>query len=182
MGFAEERAIAEHALAAYDLDASAEYNFPPVAQRILRARESLRLTQEDVAAFWGEQVSMYWDLELYDDEAFTVISVRQLQRLAAVLGTSVNALLFGEEPSPELPGASFAEVVTRLRSRMTEDAMSAEHLGDHIGWELHSLMLDPDTLGDLPVCGLRSVCHAVGVDWVAALRAQPGNDNRQPER
>lgn len=57
-----------------------------------RELAALGLTQDEVANRWGEQPSMYWDLELSDDEAFTVISVRQLQRLAAVLGTSASAL------------------------------------------------------------------------------------------
>jgi transcriptional regulator with XRE-family HTH domain len=169
VGFADERALTEQALTAYDLD-NAECMFPPVAQRILRAREALGLTQQDVAARWGEQASMYWDLELYDDEAFTVISTEQFRRLAAVLGASVSALLFGEEPSSEPPATSYAEVVARLRAKMAEEAISVEQLGDRIGWELHELFMDPDKLGDLPICGLRSVCQAAGIDWFAVVR------------
>lgn len=175
MGFAEDRLVAEQALAIYDLGSPREPIFPPVAARILRAREALGLTQDDVAARWGEQPSMYWDLELYDDEAFTVISVKQLQRLAAALGTSVSALLFSEEPPPGFPGATYAEVVARLRKKIAEDAVSSEDLSDRIGWELRPLLADPDTLGDLPIDGLRSVCRAAGVDWVAALRTAPDN-------
>ena len=33
-----------------------------VARRILQAREALGMTQDDVAARWGEQLSMLWDL------------------------------------------------------------------------------------------------------------------------
>jgi transcriptional regulator with XRE-family HTH domain len=175
MGFAEERLVAEQALAVYELGSPAEPVFPSVAARILRAREALGLTKDDVAARWGEQPSMYWDLEFFDDEAFTVISVKQLQRLAAVLETSVSALLFSEEPPPEFPGASYAEVTAKLRKKIAEEAISLEHLGDQIGWELGPLLDDPDALGDLPIDGLRSVCQAVGVDWVAALRTLPDN-------
>jgi transcriptional regulator with XRE-family HTH domain len=103
MSFAAERAMAEQALSNYERDEPAEPVFPPAAERIRRARQALGLTQEDVARRWGEQTSMYWDLELFDAEAFTVISVRQLERLASVLGTSANALLFGEEPASPGP-------------------------------------------------------------------------------
>ena len=103
MSFSAERAMAEQALSSYESEERVEPLFPPAALRILRAREALGLTQDEVANRWGEQPSMYWDLELYDDEAFTVISVRQLQRLAVVLATSVSACFSGKIrrwPSP----------------------------------------------------------------------------------
>jgi transcriptional regulator with XRE-family HTH domain len=168
MGFTEEHLMAEQGLSAYERGETAE-PLPPVARRILRAREALGLTQDEVAARWGEQVSMYWDLELYDDEAFTVISVRQLQRLAAVLRTSVNALLFGEEPVPTLPGVSYDDVVARLRVRMVEDAVSADQLGDRIGWDIRQLLNDPSTFCEWPIDGLRSVCLAADVNWVEVV-------------
>ena len=112
---------------------------------------------------------MYWDLELYDDEAFTVISVRQLQRLAAVLGTSASALLFGEDPGLAEPNASYPDVVSRLHVRMTNDGVGVEQLGNDVGWDLNALFADPATLGDMPIDGLRSVCRVANVDWVTVL-------------
>ena len=94
--------MAEQALSASELDETVERTFPPAAHRILRAREALALTQDDVASRWGEQASMYWDLELYDDEVFTNISVRQFQRVAEGLGTSVDALAFRRRAAVEL--------------------------------------------------------------------------------
>ena len=176
MGFDEERAVAEQALTSYERDDPAEIVFPSAAQRVRRAREALSLTQEDVASRWGEQVSMYWDLEFHDDEAFTVISVRQLQRLASVLETTVNVLLFGEEPRATLPAAPYRDVVARLELRMAEDAISVDELGDRIGWHVGPLLTDPGALGELPVCGLWSVCRAANVDWVGVINTnQPAS-------
>jgi transcriptional regulator with XRE-family HTH domain len=169
MSFAAERAMAEQALSNYERDEPAEPVFPPAAERICRARQALGLTQEDVARRWGEQTSMYWDLELFDAEAFTVISVRQLERLASVLGTSANALLFGEEPASPEAGVSYADVVARLKVRLTEDGVDLEQLGNIVGWDLGGVFADPGTLGDMPIDGLRSVCRAVNVDWVTVL-------------
>jgi hypothetical protein len=61
MGFTEEYLMAEQALSVYELGETVdtELVLPPVAQRILRAREALGLTQDEVAARWGEQSSMY---------------------------------------------------------------------------------------------------------------------------
>ena len=62
--FGDERQRVERALALAELDDGDEPDFPPVARRFLQAREALGLTQDEVAAKWGEQPSMYWDLEL----------------------------------------------------------------------------------------------------------------------
>jgi len=169
VGFAAERAMAEQALSDYERDDTVEPVFPPVAQRIRRAREGLALTQDDVARQWGEQTSMYWDLELFDAEAFTVISVRQLQRLASVLGTPVNALLFGEDPASPEPDVTYADVIAGLQMRLSGDDVDVEQLGNSVGWDLGNVFADPGTLGDMPIDGLRSVCRAVSVDWVTVL-------------
>jgi hypothetical protein len=78
MSFTDEREIVERALALGHLDERVEPVFPPVAQRFLRARQAAELTRDEVAEQWGEPASMYWDLELYDSEAFDVISVQDL--------------------------------------------------------------------------------------------------------
>jgi hypothetical protein len=172
VAFAAERALAEHALSTYENNEPAEPAFPPVAHRIRRRREALGLTPDDVAHRWGEQVSMYWDLELYDEEAFTVISVAQLQRLAAILAMSVTVVLFGEDPAAPLPRVPYADVVAALRVCMSEDAVSIDQLGDRVGWDLGPVFADPGALGDFPVAGLWSVCRAAKTDWVAVISTQ----------
>ena len=173
MGFADERAMAERAIAGYEQDATPEEAFPAIALRIRRAREALGLTPDDVASRWGEEPSMYWDLEFHDDEAFTVISVRELHRLASVLQTSVEHLVFGEDPTPALPTARYDDVIAGLEARMVEDALSAEQLGDDIGWDLLPLLDDPDTLGDLPIASVWSLCRVANVDWVSVICRRP---------
>ena len=113
MGFDEERQMAEQVLGAGDQIETDDLPYPPAARRFLQAREALGLTQDEVAARWGEQSSMYWDLELFDSEVFEVISVQQIVDLAAVLETSPLFLLFGEEPPAPLPRTTYAELVSR---------------------------------------------------------------------
>jgi len=169
VGFADEREMAERALAAADLDVGGEPVFPPVARRFLQAREALGLAQSEVAAQWGEQPSMYWDLELYDSEAFDVVSVQDLVTLAAVLRVSVMNLLFGEEPSPQLPATTYSEIARRLRADMSGRAMSVEQMSEEVGWELAEYLSEPDKLSELPIYGLRWVCKAANVDWATTL-------------
>jgi hypothetical protein len=169
VGFADEREMAERALAAADVEAGGEPVFPPVARRFLQAREALGLTPSEVAAQWGEQPSMYWDLELFDSEAFDVVSVQDLVTLAAVLRVSVMNLLFGEEPSPRMPPTAYSEIARRVRAEMTARSMSVEQMSEEVGWELAEYLRDPDKLSDLPIFALRWICKAADADWATTL-------------
>jgi transcriptional regulator with XRE-family HTH domain len=165
---------AEQAMTAYEQNLPTVPPFPPVAQRILRARQGRGLSQDEVAVRWGEPVSMYWDLELFDDEAFTVISLLQLQRLASVLETSVCALLLGEDPGFQGAAVSYTDVIGRLRSRIAEEPTTVEHLSAVVGWHLQPLFDAPETLGDMPVCGIFSVCQAADVEWITICGSAQG--------
>lgn len=169
MGLTSERELVERALSIYDADDGREAVFPPVARRFLEAREALGLSREDVAVCWGQPVSMYWDLEFHDDEAFTVLSVRDLVVLAGILRIPLIRLLFGAEASPALPAVPYAEVARRLHARIQDEAISADELSEQAGWEVAEYLDTPDKLPDLPICGFRSVCRVAGVDWAAAL-------------
>ncbi len=169
MGFREESDLAERALAAADRDDGEEPEFPPVARRFERAREALGLSYADVAERWQQPTSMYWDLEFHDSEAFDVISVGDLIRLAGILQVSVFYLLFGEEPSSPVPTVSYSEIVRRIDETMAAKGLSIDEMGDAVGVELRDYMHDPDRLSELPIFELRWVCQAVGVNWVEAL-------------
>ena len=169
MGFAEERDQAERALAAVDQDGGEEIDFPPVAERFTRAREALGLSQPEVAERWDQPVSMYWDLEFHDSEAFDVISVQDLISLASILQVSVNYLLFGEEPSSPIVPVSYLEVVRRLREKMEAEKLSVDRMGDLVGVEIREYLQEPERLAELPIFLLRGICQVVGVDWAATL-------------
>lgn len=169
VGFAEERELIERALLSAETDDDSELVLPPIARRFLQARETLGLEQSEVARRWGQQPSMYWDLELYDFEALDVISVQDLVTIAAILRVSVVQLLFGTDVSSEMPRTSYLEVVRRLREQMNDRAMSVEQMSDLVGWELAAYLDDPGKLGELPIVALRQVCQAADVDWATTL-------------
>ena len=169
MGFIEEREIAERALALEGLDEDGDPVFPRVAQRFLRAREATGLTLDEVAAQWGEQPSMYWDLEFHDSEAFDVVSVQDLVTIAAILKVSVMQLLFSQEPPQPLATTSYPEVTRKLRVKMAAEGTSVDQLSEQVGWDLKECLEYQDKLAELPIFDLRLVCKAVDLDWATTL-------------
>ncbi len=173
MGFVEEREMVEHALALGDQAAGGNPVFPPVARRFAQARQALHLTQDEVAAQWGEQSSMYQDLEFHDSEAFDVVSVQDLVTLAAILRVSVMYLLFGAEPSTPIPITTYSELVHKLRARMDEQAMSVDQLSELVGWELEEYLREADKFAEsavILICRSRGISKRIETDAPAGLR------------
>ena len=166
MTFAEERLMADRALEAEDSDPAA---YPPAANRFRAARIRLGVSEQEVAERWGLEASMYWDLELYDDEVFTCIDLDDVPRLARVLETPVMTLLFGSEPESPLAPVPYEEVARRITEETTRRSMDLEQLAETVGWDLEPIVRQPDEVGKLNVEGLYDICSAVGLDWVAVL-------------
>jgi transcriptional regulator with XRE-family HTH domain len=168
MAFADERALADEGLAGLHGSGS-RLVLPPVAKRIREARLRLGLTEAEVADRWGVEPSMYWDLELSDDELFMSVDFHQLPHLAEALQMPVMVLLFGEEPPVTPPEVSYAQVAECIRHRVAHEGLSVEALSDVVGWELQGVLDDPASLAGFNVSGVYDVCCALGLDWVGLL-------------
>ena len=164
-----DRELVEAALAR--LRANEEPQWPPIARRFQQARERLDLSLADVAGQLGVVTSEYWDIEFHHDEAFSCFSIVELRKIATILATPLETLLFGSDFGKPTERISPAVVVERLHALAASEGLTIEQLGDRIGWELESVMADPEALWELNLYGLSDVCHAIGVDWVAVLFA-----------
>ena len=170
MATIDDRALAEAALARLRAEQDVEPDaWPPVARRFQQARERLGLSLEDVANRLGIATSEYWDIEFHDDEAFSCFSVAELRQIATMLATPLETLLFGSDFERPTTRISPAEIAERLRALAASEGLTIEALGDRVGWELEPVMADPESLWEFNLLGLSDVCHAIGVDWVAAL-------------
>jgi transcriptional regulator with XRE-family HTH domain len=167
MTFAQERDLAERALA--DSSTRVSTPFPPTAKRIRAARERLGISQNELAQRWGEVTSMYWDLELRDDELFTCVNFGRLPALAAALGIPLMVLLFGQEPPEPPTRVTYGDVAERIRTRLSLERVTVDALSDVVGWELQPILDDPAVLATFNIAGVYDVCRAVGVDWVGLL-------------
>src|SRR5262249_27243779 len=141
-----------------------------VAARIRSARQLAGLTESQVAQRAGmTSSSEYWDLELYDDEAFTCVSIVDLHSIARVLGTTGSELLFGVDVQSPSDAIDFAAIAPRSTERVSEEGTTLEAFGESIGWDVVQVPGDPSTLGAFNVVGFRDVCMAVGVNWIEAF-------------
>ena len=171
-GFIAEQRLAEVSMDSRwskDLDELEARRWPPVASRIHEARLRVGLSDTEVAHRLGLTVDSYCDLERYDDEAFSVISLRDLDALGRILGVQTRVLLLGSEAEGLKQSITAEEITARLAEKMLESGQSIELFGDAIGWDIRELLDDPKTLWNFDVEGLYDLCNAIGVNWVRAL-------------
>ncbi len=166
MGFAEERALVEAALAD---DGANDLPCPPVASRLRDARKRLGITESQLQAKVGAERFLCPDLELRDEEIFHCTDVQTVVALAAALESPASVLLFGEEPPVAVEGVSLNHVVERVREKLMQSGLTVEQFGDKIGWDVEPVLQEANALGTYCLLGLRDICSAVSIDWFAVL-------------
>jgi len=109
-----------------------------VNQTIKAARERFGLTLADVAARSGLSWNEYFDVELHDDEAFTVVHLRHLKKLCEVLQLDLLDLLGIEcafcgkqEQAAAMPPVPRDELI---RTRRVAFGLTQDQIGDLIGF------------------------------------------------
>ena len=144
----------------------------PAAVRIAAARKAVGLTEPEVAEAAALSDAEYADLESYDDEAFTCISLRQLCRLAQVLTVRPEDIVAAEQ-GMEHEAVSPTSLVSALKARMVATQESTEGFSERVGWAVEELLSDPRRIWEWNVDGLHDLCREIGVQWLGVLAAWP---------
>ena len=143
---------------------------PPVAQRIVAARKRVGLSEKALAERLGITVPAYQDLESDDSEAFMCVSLSQLHELGSALRVPPRQLLAPEGLVPPEQTVSMGELVARVQAMMAAEGVTADQFGERVGWDVSSALADPASAWvEWNPDGLRDICAAVGVDWLAVL-------------
>lgn len=150
---------------------------PPVAGRIRLARTAVGIDPGVAAARLGLNFESYADLEWFDDEAFTALSLTQVLSLAEMLHVSVAELLTTDDNTARTPSVSMSSLMKTLRTQIQEEGTTVESFGDRIGWDVASAIANPSSAWhDWNVDCLIDVSTAVGVDWLAVLSSASQRD------
>ncbi len=143
-----------------------------IARRILKARERANLAADAVAERVGLEPMAYYDLEHYDDEAFTAVSLAELCAVARTLGLSPRALVDPEPASPVAASISMQDVAQGIRLRMAADHLTPAAFGDLAGWDVAEALDNPESAwAAWSLDALRDVCEQIELDWRAVVPA-----------
>ena len=155
---------------------SSNQDRPPVADRIRLARTALGIEPGVAAARLGLNFESYADLELFDDEVFTTLSLTEVLKLAEMLHLSAVELLTTDDHA-RTAAVSMSSLMKTVQARIQEDGTTVESFGDRIGWDIASALAEPSSAWqDWNVDCLIDVCTAVGVEWPAILSSASQRD------
>ena len=129
-----------------DLGDSDTLEWPSAASRIREARMIAGLSPGEMAERLGMNVPSSLDVEQHQDEAFTVLPLRQLKQMGVLAGIAPTTLLLGTVADLAEQSIALVDIAAGLRSRMAHDGLTADQLGEMIGWDLRQVINDPEVL------------------------------------
>ena len=136
--------------------------------RVKLLRERIGKSFDEVAALGGFSDMEYYDVEAYEDELETVLTLAQIKRLAQALGVS-TATLFVDEDSATRHRIPYEELARLVREHLAS-GISQDAFEDEIGWNLAGFLeSEQRALSDYGVDFLQALCPRLGINWVAAL-------------
>lgn len=136
---------------------------PDFAQRIRALRLKSGRSESELADALGVTPQAYADLERFDSEADSVISIRQALNLARLLDTDIAALLGERAEAAPVP---IAAVRAALIAQLERSPDSREALEDAIDWDIGPFLeagADWSTVYTLEF--LRRLAALVNLDW-----------------
>ena len=137
------------------------------ADKIRQKRLAVGKSEGEMAELIGINLPSYFDLESYDDEVVDCLSLSELSKMYRALNMT-HADLFSEEVrgSGNADHLSFAEFIEKVKSHIEAHGMTVPEFEDKVGWELESLLNDPEEIWERNVQFLKEVCVEVGVNWL----------------
>ena len=142
------------------------------ADKIRRKRLAAGKSEGEMAELVGISFESYFDLESYDDEVVDCLSLSELSKMCRALNITPADLLSDEVVgSDNPPHLSFAQFIERVKSYIESHGMTVPEFEDKVGWELESLLNDPEAIWERNVQFLKDVCVEVGIDWLWVVPA-----------
>ena len=123
----------------------------------------------DVAAQLNLPQAHYWDLESFEDEAWTTLSLEELGALARILGVTSRFILDGEAPVPPDERLSFEGFAEAIRKAVDAAGGDVDSWGVTAGWDVAPILENSREIWALSPDALKDIAETAGVDWRRVL-------------
>ena len=133
---------------------------------LTRAREAVGKTPQDFGEFVGG-ASNYYDLEAFDGELYTVLSLAEVSRLCSALAIRPRELF--DNGRTEGLTISPEQLLFKAKDYMKRNNLSVAELSERIGFEIGPSLEDSANVLEWNVDFLRWLCDEIGLDWLLAL-------------
>jgi DNA-binding XRE family transcriptional regulator len=141
-----------------------------VREALRAAREAAGMDPGELAAALDVSYESYLDIESYDDEITSCVSLRDLGTLADVLELDLRRL-FGADDDTVV---TLADLAAGIRARLDETPL--EQFENEVGWELADALADPAAFAEFTLDGLADVAAPLGLDWRHLLPLRRGGE------
>lgn len=134
---------------------------------IQKSRERLRLSVDEAAAAVGVSVGHFRDLEGFDNEFTTTLSLAQFGRLCRLLHLPPHLLL---EHAPPQRAISPIQLRDDVLETCRQRKWSLAQFSQRVGWAMQPLIEDPaDAVASWNLHCLQAVCAELQIDYVEAI-------------
>jgi transcriptional regulator with XRE-family HTH domain len=139
------------------------------AERIQALRLKSGRTEQDIASELGLTIHSYADLERYDEELESAVSIAQAIKLAKLLDTDLLALLGETEIPVRMP---IARVRSALTAQLGSSGEAKELMEDTLNWDLGPFLDGSEEWTTVyTIEFVRQLATAIGIDWQVLLAA-----------
>ncbi len=136
-----------------------------ISARISRLRLARGLKAEDIAKKLDISIHTYHDLESYDDELTSVLTLEEAFTLASLLQTTLKELILGEKGKETHQEKNFPQLVEEINLYMSQNNFTLDQLEDNSGWNLTEFMDNPNTAWDKPIFFLQDIAKSINTNW-----------------
>jgi transcriptional regulator with XRE-family HTH domain len=139
------------------------------SERLRMARERRGLTMGQVAQSLGLSPQHYEDVEVYDQELETNVSIGQLLALLKELRLNPRDLFPEAEAARPVP---FVALKTAIEDHLRQRTLTRVEFEEAVGWSLEGPLADPTRFRELNLDALKDITAPLGIGWLGVVVAE----------
>ncbi|MBK6779907.1 MAG: hypothetical protein IPJ57_14925 [Gemmatimonadetes bacterium] len=147
-------------------------SYPPCASRLHDLLARAELSHDAVAQCIGLNADWVRDLQAFDHELYSNVSLAQLQRLAYLLNTDASTLLLAPPLPQDVVHLTFEQLVQKVREHLRSSNTGIEAFGESVGWDVSSALSNPHACWEWCPDEVVDVAGALGIPWQSVLPPQ----------